>query len=43
MEAMRQASVEELAQADGMNMVAAQKVYNFFRLSKMEKQEVLKQ
>lgn len=43
MEAMRQASVEELAQADGMNMVAAQKVYNFFHLSKMEKQEVLKQ
>ena len=43
MEAMRQASVEELAQADGMNMVAAQKVYDFFRLSKMEKQEVLKQ
>lgn len=43
MEAIRQASVEELAQADGMNMVAAQKVYNFFRLSKMEKQEVLKQ
>ena len=43
MEAMRQASVEELAQAEGMNMAAAQRVYNFFRLSKMEKQEVLKQ
>lgn len=42
MEQMRQASVEELAQAEGMNMASAQKVYDFFRMSKMEKQDILK-
>ena len=42
LDAMRQASVEELAKAEGMNMVSAQKVYDFFRMSKMDKQEILK-
>ena len=30
-DAMRSASVEELAEADGMNHAAAQAVYDFFR------------
>ena len=38
---MREASVEELAQAEGMNKSSAEKVYQFFRLSKVDKQDVL--
>lgn len=42
LDTMRAASVEELAAAEGMNMASAQKVYDFFRLDKSEKQELLK-
>lgn len=41
LQAMREASVEELAQAEGMNKASAEKVYHFFRLSKVDKQDVL--
>lgn len=42
LDAMKQASVEELAAVDGMNYPAAQTLYDFFRLDLPEKQEVLK-
>lgn len=41
-DAIKEASVEELADADGMNKAIAQKVYDFFRLSLPEKAEILK-
>lgn len=41
LQAMREASLEELAAAEGMNMTAAEKVYNFFRMDKVEKQALL--
>ena len=42
LDAMKAATVEELAQVESMNQVSAEAVYNFFRMSKVEKQEVLK-
>ncbi len=42
MEAMRAASVEELAAVEGMNRAAAQTLYDFFRLELPEKQKVLR-
>lgn len=42
LESMKAASVEELAQVEGMNYPTAQRIYDFFRLDIMEKKEVLK-
>lgn len=42
LEAMKQASIDELAQVESMNYKAAERLYHFFRMSKVEKQEVLK-
>ena len=42
LDAMKAASVEELAAVDGMNSTAAQAVYDFFRLELPEKKEVLR-
>lgn len=42
LEAMKQASIDELAQVESMNYKTAKKLYHFFRMSKVEKQEVLK-
>ena len=42
LEAMKAASVEELASVDGMNSTAAQALYDFFRLELPEKKEVLR-
>ena len=42
MDAMRSASVEELAAVEGMNHAAAQKLYDFFRMELAEKKAVLK-
>ncbi len=42
LDAMKTASVEELAAVDGMNYPAAQTLYDFFRMDLPEKQEVLK-
>lgn len=36
------ASVEELAEVEGMNYPTAQRIYDFFRLDLPEKREVLK-
>ena len=41
LEAMKQASIDELAQVDSMNYKTAETLYNFFRMSKVEKQDVL--
>lgn len=41
-EAMKEASVEELAAVESMNYAAAQKLYDFFRLDLVDKKEVLK-
>ena len=41
MEAIKAATVEELAAADGMNHKAAEAVYHFFRLSKDEKKKII--
>lgn len=41
-EAMKEASVEELAAVESMNYVAAQKLYDFFRLNLADKKEALK-
>lgn len=41
-EAMKEASVEELAAVESMNYAAAQKLYDFFRLNLVDKKEVLK-
>ncbi len=38
---MREASVDELAAAEGMNQVSAQAVYDFFRLRKEDKAKIL--
>lgn len=43
LEAMKAASVEELAAVEGMNRAAAQTLYDFFRLELPEKKEALKQ
>lgn len=42
LDAMKAASVEELASVDGMNSTAAQAVYDFFRLELPEKKEALR-
>ena len=42
LDAMKAASVEELAAVDGMNSTAAQAVYDFFRLELPEKKEALR-
>lgn len=41
LEAMRGATVEELSAVEGMNEKVAQRVYDFFKLSKEEKQQLL--
>ncbi len=41
LDAMRAASVEELAEVEGMNHAAAQTLYDFFRLDLPEKQQAL--
>lgn len=41
MEAIKAATVEELAAADGMNHKAAEAVYRFFRLPKDEKKKII--
>lgn len=41
LEKIKEASVAEMASLDGMNQAAAQKVYDFFRLSKEEKKTII--
>ena len=41
-DAIKAASVEELADTESMNYPAAQKIYDFFRMDLPEKAEVLK-
>ena len=41
LEAMKEASIDELAKVDSMNYKTAETLYNFFRMSKVEKQDVL--
>ena len=41
LEAMKQASIDELAKVDSMNYKTAETLYNFFRMSNVEKQDVL--
>ena len=38
---MKKASIDELAKVDSMNYKTAETLYNFFRMSKVEKQDVL--
>ncbi len=42
LDAMKQASVEELAAVEGMNYPAAQTLYDFFRMELLDKKEVLR-
>ena len=42
LEAMKAASVEELAAVEGMNTAVAQTLYDFFRLDLPEKKEMLR-
>ena len=42
LEAMKEASIDELANVESMNYKTAETLYNFFRMSKVEKQEALK-
>ena len=42
LDAMKQASVEELAAVDGMNHPAAQTLYDFFRMELLDKKEALR-
>ena len=42
LDAMKQASVEELAAVDGMNYPAAQTLYEFFRMELLDKKEALR-
>ncbi|MDU2208196.1 MAG: excinuclease ABC subunit UvrC [Veillonella sp.] len=41
LEAMKKASIDELAKVDSMNYKTAETLYNFFRMSNVEKQNVL--
>ena len=41
LEAMKKASIDELAKVDSMNYKTAEMLYNFFRMSKVEKQDIL--
>ena len=43
LEAMKEASVEQLAAVPGMNYKAAEAVYNFFKLSKDEKRVIIEE
>lgn len=42
LEGIKTASMEALMQVDGMNASSAEKVYHFFRMSKVEKQDIMK-
>ena len=42
LEAMKAASIDELSKVESMNYKTAETLYNFFRMSKVEKQEALK-
>ena len=42
LEAMKEASIDELANVESMNYKTAETLYNFFRMSKVEKQDILK-
>lgn len=42
LEAMKEASIDELSKVDSMNYKTAETLYNFFRMSKVEKQDMLK-
>ena len=42
LDAMKQASVEELAAVEGMNYPAAQTLYDFFRMELLDKKEALR-
>lgn len=42
LDAMKEASVEELAAVDGMNYPAAQTLYDFFRMELLDKKEALR-
>ena len=42
LEAMKEASIDELSKVESMNYKTAETLYNFFRMSKMEKQDMLK-
>ena len=42
LDAMKQASVEELAAVEGMNFPAAQTLYDFFRMELLDKKEALR-
>ena len=39
---MKEASIDELSKVDSMNYKTAEALYNFFRMSKVEKQDILK-
>lgn len=41
LEDMKKASIEELAEVDSMNYKTAETLYNFFRMSKVEKQDLI--
>ena len=40
--AMKEASIDELSKVESMNYKTAETLYNFFRMSKVEKQDMLK-
>ena len=42
LEAMKEASIDELSKVESMNYKTAETLYNFFRMSKVEKQDMLK-
>lgn len=42
LEAMKEASIDELSKVESMNYKTAEALYNFFRMSKVEKQDMLK-
>mgnify|MGYP001787983438 FL=1 len=42
LEAMKEASIDELSKVESMNYKTAETLYNFFRMSKAEKQDMLK-
>ena len=42
LEAMKEASIDELSKVEAMNYKTAETLYNFFRMSNVEKQDILK-
>ena len=42
LEAMKEATIDELSKVESMNYKTAEALYNFFRMSKVEKQDMLK-